>query len=506
MSSRTESLWHATHQLRSFVPLSADLVTDVAIVGGGISGLTAAVTLSRAGKHVVLLERDRIGSGETGNTTSHLTEAVDGRYQRIAKDFGVEGARLVARASREAIEWIERSICDSVQCGFQHLPGYLYTEREGDLKWLAEELDAARQAGCDVTWEDRPPVPFETRGAIRWNNQGQVHATAYLAALVDEAVSHGVQIHEATRVVGVHDGDPCRVDTPLGTVRAKHVFVAANVPVNNRVLLHTKIAAYRSYAIAAEMAAPEQAGLFWDTDDPYHYTRWQRVAGKSYVIVGGEDHKTGAEVDTDACYGRLLTYARQRYGVSDIAFQWSGQIIEPADGLPFIGRNSLSQNVYVATGYSGNGMTFGTAAGMIVSDLILDQPNPYAELFAATRIKALASAYDYVKENVQVAVRLITNRLTSINVEDQPIQTLRPGDGGIFESDEGKVAVCRDTKGVIHACSAVCTHLGCDVGWNEAEQTWDCPCHGSRFTPDGTVLNGPAVSDLRKIPVTTLTR
>ena len=506
MSSHTESLWRATHQLRSFPPLSADLAADVAIVGGGISGLTAAVILSRAGKRVVLLERDCIGSGETGNTTSHLTEAVDGSYQRIAKDFGAEGARLVARASRDAIDWIERSICDRVQCGFQRLPGYLYTEREVDLEWLADELDAARLAGCDVAWDDHPPVPFETRGAIRWNNQGQVHATVYLDALVDEAVANGVQIFETTRVVGVHDDEPCRVETGSGTVRANHVFVAANVPVNNRVFLHTKIAAYRSYAIAGQIGAPEAAALLWDTDSPYHYTRWQRVGGRSYLIVGGEDHKTGADVDTEACYGRLLTYARQRYGVSDVAFRWSGQIIEPADGLPFIGRNALSQHVYVATGYSGNGMTFGTVAGMLVGDQILGKPNLYVELFDATRIKPLASAYDYVKENVQVAVRLITNRLTSINVEDQPVQALRPGDGGIFESDEGKVAVCRDANGVIHACSAVCTHLGCDVGWNEAEQTWDCPCHGSRFSPAGTVINGPAVSDLRTIPVTTLAR
>ncbi len=506
MSSRTESLWHATHQLRSFTPLSGNHETDIAIVGGGITGLTAAVILSRAGQRVTILERDRIGSGETGNTTSHLTEAVDGRYQRIAKDFGSDGARLVARASREAIDWIERSICGGVQCGFQRLPGYLYTEREWDLEWLADELDAARTAGCDVVWDDHPPTPFPTRGAIRWNNQGQVHATAYLEALVDQALATGVRICDATRVVGVHDDEPCRVETTAGTVRANHVFVAANVPVNNRVLLHTKLAAYRSYAIAAAIDPPEVSGLLWDTDNPYHYTRWQRLGGQTYLIVGGEDHKTGEEVETEACYDRLLTYARQRYGISEVAFRWSGQIIEPADGLPFIGLNAMSQRVYVATGYSGNGMTFGTSAGMIVSDQILGKPNPYAELFDATRIKLLASAYDYVKENIQVAVHLITNRLTSIDVEDQPIQALRPGDGGIFESDEGKVAVCRDATGVIHACSAVCTHLGCDVGWNEAEQTWDCPCHGSRFSPDGAVLNGPAVGDLRRIPVTTLAR
>ena len=197
MSTRTESLWRATHPVRGFSPLAGDLLADVAIVGGGVSGLTAAVILSREGKRVVLVECDRIGSGETGNTTSHLTEAVDGRYHRLAKDFGVDATRLVAAASRDAISWIERSICGAVQCGFQRLPGYLYTERESDLGWLADELDAARQAGCDVEWDDRAPAPFDTRGAIRWNNQGQVHATAYLEALLTQALGHGVQIGRA---------------------------------------------------------------------------------------------------------------------------------------------------------------------------------------------------------------------------------------------------------------------------------------------------------------------
>jgi Rieske Fe-S protein len=289
-------------------------------------------------------------------------------------------------------------------------------------------------------------------------------------------------------------------------VRARHVFVAANVPINNRVLLHTKIAAYRSYAIAAEIQPAFPAALFWDTDEPYHYTRKHAVDGRMYLIVGGEDHRTGTETDTDACYQRLLAYARERFGIGGWRFRWSGQIIEPVDGLPFIGRNAAEQHVYVATGYAGNGMTFGTLAGMMVSDAILGRPNPYADLYDATRVKPIAAAVDYVKENVAFPVHLLTDRLTSINVEDKPIQTLQPGEGAILAADEGKIAACRDRGGTVHAVSAVCTHLGCDVAWNQAEQTWDCPCHGSRFAPDGKVINGPAVSDLRRVPVTTTAR
>ena len=507
MASRTESLWRATHQVGGFAPLDRNLDVDVAIVGGGISGLTAALILSRAGKRVALLERDTIGSGETGNTTSHLTEAVDGRYQTLIRDYGERGAGLVAQSSRDAIDWIESVVNEAgIDCGFLRVPGYLYTEREKDMAWLADELDAARRAGCAVEWTDQVPLPFQTHGGVRWDRQAQLHATAYLDGLLKEAISQGLQLYENTRVVGVHEDAPCRIETDRGTVRAGDVFVAANVPVNNRVLLHTKIAAYRSYAIAAAAPSGLPSGLFWDTDDPYHYTRTHDIDGQTYLIVGGEDHRTGKKIDTGECYERLVAYATERFRILNSEFRWSGQIIEPVDGLPFIGRNAVAQRVFVATGYSGNGMTFGTLAGMIVSDLIVGRANPYADLYDATRIKPIAAAVDYFKENVGFAAHLVTDRLTSLNAEDRPVQSLRPGEGGVFNSDEGKIAVCRDKQGAVHACSAVCTHLGCDVAWNASEQTWDCPCHGSRFACDGTVMNGPAVSDLRRVPVMTPTR
>jgi glycine/D-amino acid oxidase-like deaminating enzyme/nitrite reductase/ring-hydroxylating ferredoxin subunit len=507
MTYRTESLWNATHQLRRFAPLAGDRDTDVAVVGGGVSGLTAAVLLARSGKRVTIIERDHIGSGETGNTTSHLTEAVDARYQRLAKDFGEENASLVAASKRAAIDRIEAFTRETGHdCGFSRVPGFLYAERTQDVEGLANELDAARRAGCLVRWEDEVPLPFKTFGAVRWEHQAQVHATAYLEALLQDAAAHAVRIYENTRVVDVHGGDPCQVQTDRGAIRATDVFVAANVPVNNRVLLHTKIAAYRSYAIATDVRASQveaMRGLFWDTSDPYHYTRVHDIAGRTYLVVGGEDHRTGEEPGTDACYERLLAYAQQRFGITEAKYRWSGQIIEPVDGLPFIGLNTASRHVYVGTGYSGNGITFGTLAGMIVSDLITGRPNPYVSLYDATRVKPIASAYDYVAENVAFPAHLIKDRLTSLNSEDRPIESLRPGEGGVFSTPEGKLAVCRDRAGAVHSCSAVCTHLGCDVAWNHAEQTWDCPCHGSRFSPEGKVINGPAVTDLAWRPLPT---
>jgi len=505
MDSRTRSLWHATHQLRHFPPVSRDFEIDVAIAGGGISGLTAAVVLARAGRSVAVLERDDIASGETGHTTAHLTEAVDARYRTIAKDFGEEGARLVAESSRDAIDWIQRIVATGeLDVGFARVPGFLYTEHRFDLDMLAEELDAAHRAGCAVSWVDDVPLPFKTFGGVQWNRQAQIHATAYLGALADEALQHGVRIHEHTRVIEVTDGEPCRVATDHGEIRARDVFVAANVPVNNRVLLLTKIAAYRSYALAADGASPFAPGLFWDTADPYHYTRRAMIGSRAYVIVGGEDHRTGQDVDTEQHYARLRSYAHERFGFAQETFRWSGQIIEPVDGLPYIGLNAASGHVYVATGYAGNGMTFATLAGLMVSDQMLGHSNPYAELYKATRVKPVAAAVDYVAENVMFPAHLVRDRLTSLDAERGTPDALRPGEGGIFTGDQGKVAVSRGGDGSLHAVSPVCTHLGCDVAWNHAEQTWDCPCHGSRFSPVGQVINGPAVNDLepRPIPLT----
>ena len=413
------SLWRATRQLGGFAPLTGSLDVDVAVVGGGITGITAAVLLCRAGQRVALLERDTIASGETGNTTSHLTEAIDARYRTLIQDFGEDNARLVAQSSRDALNWIEAIVREAgIECGFRRVPGYLYTERQQDLESLANELDAARRAGGEVQWTDTVPLPFRTEGAVRWDNQGQFQATAYLEGVLKEAITHGLQVFENTRVLGVHEDAPCRVETDRGTVRAADVFIAANVPVNNRVLLHTKVAAYRSYAIAAEVPPDFVHGLFWDTDDPYHYTRAQATGGKTYLIVGGEDHKTGEETDTDRCFDRLLAYTIERFGSLSPQFRWSGQIIEPADGLPYIGRNAVAQRVFVSTGYAGNGMTFGTLAGMIAADLILGHANPYASLYDATRVKPIASAVDYVTENIGYAAHLITDRLTSLNVEE----------------------------------------------------------------------------------------
>jgi glycine/D-amino acid oxidase-like deaminating enzyme/nitrite reductase/ring-hydroxylating ferredoxin subunit len=513
LSGRPRPLWLASGPARTAdatarAPLAGDVETDVAIVGAGMTGLTAAFHLAAAGQRVVVIDRDRVGGGETGHTTAHLTEIVDTRYQELSSKFGADGARQVAESSRVAMDEIERlASWLRIACGFERLDGFLYTERQDAVADLQKEAEAARSAGVDAEYVTNVPLPFRTIGGMRVRNQAQMHPIVYLRGIAAYLAKQGVGIHESTMAREIHDGEPCRVVTDRGEIRARDVIVAAHVPISNRVLLHTKLAAYRSYAIAARIASGSAPrGLFWDTEHPYHYTRAQNVGRGTYLIVGGEDHKTGTEEETSERFVRLDEYTRARYPIERIGYRWSGQIIEPADGLPYIGRNAMSSHLHVATGYSGNGMTFSTLAGMMLSDQILGRENKYAGLYAATRITPIASAVDYVTENVDFPKYLILDRLTRADVEEGTPEALRAGEGGIFKMNGKKAAICRDRDGRQHHLSPVCTHLGCDVRWNDAETTWDCPCHGSRFAPDGRVINGPATADLSRLESPVQTR
>jgi len=504
-SDVNESIWISTAPGTSFPSLDRDLKVDVAIVGGGITGLTAATILKKAGMSVAVLELGSIASAETGHTTAHLTEAVDAGYRDVASDFGPEGAALVAQGGRDAIRFIEElSTTQGIDCGFERLPAFFYTESEADLEMLREEANASANAGLDASFVTDTPLPFSTKGAVRYENQAQFHPREYLLPLAKQIVGNGSHVFENSGAIGFKDGSPCEVQTGKGTVTADAIFVAAHVPVNDLVAIFTKIAAYRSYAMAIEVSSPLAPGLFWDTEDPYHYTRSYRSGQRNILIVGGEDHKTGMEKDTEEPFRKLEEYARSRFGLMKVLHRWSGQIIEPHDGLPFVGRNPMSKNLYVATGYSGQGMTFGTLSGMVVADLILGRENKYAALLDATRVKPIAAAKDYITENVDFPKRFILDRIFRANVEGHSVDDLSAGEGKILSIKGKKVALYRDESGHLDALSPVCPHMQCDVAWNTHEKSWDCPCHGSRFTCEGKVVNGPAVTNLKRIDPTEL--
>jgi len=501
MPNYTNSLWSETAPTPRYPALAGDVTYDVAVIGGGITGISTACLLQQAGRRVAVIEARRIGKGETGKTTAHLTAALDTRYHVLASRFGADGARLVADGQRAAIDRIGRFVDElKIGCDFRRVPGFLYAERPEEKDELLREAEAARRAGVTAAVKSAVPLPFPTLLGLRFEDQATFHPRLYLQALAEAFVAAGGAIHEETQVVDVQDGDPCRMITDRGVVTAAAVIVAAHVPITNRFLLHTQLAAYRTYGISMEMPFATD-GLFWDMGDPYHYARLQRIADRTYVIVGGEDHKVGEEDDTTIPFERLEAYVRARYRYEPAAtdYRWSGQIIESADGLPYVGRNSLSSHVFVATGYGGNGMTNGTLAAMVLADEVCGRRSRFRELLDATRIKPLAAAKAFVAENVDYPKHLLKDRLPLPGAAE--LARLAPGEGEVLSLRGQRLAVYRNANGELSALSPVCTHLGCLVHWNTTEKSWDCPCHGSRFDPHGRILNGPAVTPLEAKPL-----
>lgn len=496
------SLWTATTLLPHHPALEQDLETSVAVIGGGIAGLTAALDLQLAGIQAVVLEARRLGAGETGHTSAHLTELIDSRYHVLESKFGRDGARLAAEASRAAIDAIEDFTHEfKAPCGFQRVPGFLYAETEAQEAELRRETESLMRAGAEVAWLDAPPTPFRVRAAIRIERQAQLDPMEYLGQLAAQFIAAGGRIFEQSEVVSVQDGSPCRVHlSSKHIVTAENVFVLAHVPVTNLLKLHTKISAHRSYAIATRMTRALPSGLFWDMEKPYHYMRTHQTERNSLLIVGGEDHKTGHAPDPHGePFARLAKFAATHFGAGDVVYRWSGQIIEPADGLPFIGKNPGEEHVYVATGFSGTGLTLGTVAGVMLADAARGIGSPWAELFSPARLKPIAQAKEFVTENVDFPAAVVRDRFDRGEV---PLAAdVAPGEGRLVRANGKMLAVYRSLNGTLTACSAVCTHLGCYVHWNGAERTWDCPCHGSRFGPRGSVLNGPATRALDRATI-----
>jgi glycine/D-amino acid oxidase-like deaminating enzyme/nitrite reductase/ring-hydroxylating ferredoxin subunit len=490
MKRSRESLWLRTSADPGFPPLSGDVTVDVCVVGAGIAGITAAHLLQRAGKRVAVLDQGKVGNGVTGFTTAHLTEALDTRYFELRRTFGDEGARLAAHSQRAAIDQIARTVEEEkLECDFRHLPGYLYSERSPEQ--IEREHDAARACGVQVELIDGAPLPFPTRKALRFDRQAQFHPLRYLVPLARRIVERGGLVHEQTRALEVRDGEPCTVRTAQGEVKAAHVLVCTHTPVNDRFFMHTKLAQYRSYVVTAR-PAQRIDGLFWDDADPYHYLRMH----DDQLIVGGEDHKVGQKGNTNEPYARLREYLRARFGC-EVDDEWSAQVVEPVDGLPYIGRNSLDARVFIATGFSGNGMTGGTVAGLLLADLVLGNANPWALLYKPTRVTP-AAGFEWTKENVDYPLHLmfdVVRRAQAVALESVP-----PGEGRLVTVNGKKLAAFRDEEGKVTLLSPTCTHMACTVRWNPAERSWDCPCHGARYDVDGEVLNGPAIQPLKKQP------
>ena len=505
---QTKSIWMQRGDITSPGPLSKNVVTDVCVVGAGIAGMTTAYLLLREGKSVVVLDDGPIGGGQTQRTTAHLTNAIDDRYIHIESWHGKDGARMAAESHTAAIDRIEAiAKQENIECEFERLDGYLVGSSGDSQEILQQELLAARRAGLSQV-ELLPHCPvfeFGSAPCLRFPSQGQIHPIKYLTGLKQAIQRMGGLIFTQSRVEQIESGPPAMVHTYSGTtVTAHSVVVATNSPFNDFVTIHTKQAAYISYVLGFEVPRGSvKRALVWDTESPYHYIRLQALpeseSNGELLIVGGEDHKTGQANDAEERYRRIEEWTRTRFPASGkILYRWSGQVLETIDGLAFIGRNPLDgPNVYIATGDSGQGMTHGTIAGILLTDLIVERQNPWSTLYDPSR-KTLRAAGRYLQENLNVAAQY-TAWVTAGDVDST--QSIAPGTGAIVRAGLSKVAAYRDEHGVLHQCSAVCPHLGGLVEWNRNESTWDCPCHGSRFDKDGHLLIGPANSDLETIPV-----
>jgi glycine/D-amino acid oxidase-like deaminating enzyme/nitrite reductase/ring-hydroxylating ferredoxin subunit len=469
-----------------------DKIFDVMIVGGGVTGITTALELQKAGKSCIVTEAHSLCFGTSGGTTAHLNTFFDTTYDQVQSDFGEDNAQLLANAASKALELYRSNVeTYAIDCGYEQKDGYVYSQDEKQTEELQKMFESSKKAGVDVAYTDRIPVPIEFAKAIVYREQANVHASRYVFALAKAFEDAGGVIVQNCRVEDFKGDHTLEVQTSQGVIKANVLIWATHIPPGIN-LLHFRCAPYRSYAMAVTLndeTYPD--GLAYDMYDPYHYYRTQEIDGKKYLIVGGEDHKTAHEQNTDMCFTRLEAHVRTYFNVKEIAFQWSSQYFEPADGLAYIGHlPGNPDNVLVATGYGGNGMTYSHIAAITFRQLITTGESEYAKLFDPDRLKPVAGFANFVKENLDVVKEFIGKRLSKEKLSE--LTELAPGEGKVVKYEGKSLAIYKDENGELHAVNPVCTHAKCTVGWNTVEKSWDCPCHGARYTADGEVLTGPA--------------
>jgi glycine/D-amino acid oxidase-like deaminating enzyme/nitrite reductase/ring-hydroxylating ferredoxin subunit len=496
-NAATSPLWQDEPRQLQFGPPREDVRVDVAIIGGGITGATTAWLLKRAGRTVALVERRQCGGGDTGHTTAHLTAVTDTPLTELIDRMGPDHAQAVWDAGFAAIQQIhDIATREAIACAFRWVTGYYFARDGEDLEaartGLEQLAQAAANLGFDASYLDRVPV-FDRPG-VAFPGQARFHPLRYLHALVSCLPGDGSVVFEDTEVTDVTD-DPLTVHAGGRRVQADYLVTATHAPLMSALggvratHLQTDLFAYSTYAIAGRLppgSVPE--GLYWDNADPYTYLRVDAVDDHDRLILGGEDHRTGQVADTTACFDALVHRLLEIAPRAEVTHRWSGQVIETRDGLPYIGE--LAPRRFCATGFAGNGMTFGTLGGMMAADAVLGRANPWTTLFDIHRTQLLTGMWDYLRENSSYPYYLIRDRFAG--AETRTLRDVPRGEGRIVELDGRDEAVYREESGVVVRLSPICTHMGCKVAWNRAERTWDCPCHGSRFTPQGEVLAGPA--------------
>lgn len=502
-TGKSRSVWMDNPDMPAFPPLEKNAEADVCIVGAGIAGLTTAYYLTQEKKTVIVVDDRRIGGGETESTTAHLASALDDRFTELTRIHGKELTKIAAESHRTAIDQMEEIIKrERISCDFARVDGYLFaaSHAEEERQLLEKERDAALAVGMPgVTLVEHAPLAGDVTGpALLFPRQGQFHPRKYLHGLARAVVRNGGKIFCDTHVTDVMDEKTPGVRTRTNHhIRARSLVLATNAPIYDNVAIYGSQAPYRTYAMSFTIpAGAVPRALYWDTADPYHYARL--AENDTLLIVGGEDHKTGQANDASLRFQRLEQWTRARFPQArDVVHRWSGQVMETADGLALIGsRPGTNASIYIATGDSGHGMTHGTIAGILLTDLILNRNNAWEEVYDPSR-KRVKAAGSLLRENMNVAGQMAKHLTPAPTSAD--IETIAADSGRVVQKGLSKLAIYRDAAGKPHTFSAVCPHKGCIVAWNSLEKSWDCPCHGSRFAAHGQVLNGPSISDLKTV-------
>lgn len=483
-----------TTETTDYDQLEADIEVDVAVLGGGITGITTAAELTDAGKSVAVVERDRIVESVTGHTTAKLTSLHGLRYDHLIDHFGEEQARQYAEANQSAIDYVESTAAEhDIDCHFERRPAYTYSR--DDREQIEDEVDAAQRLNLPASFEESTDLPFETAAAIRLDSQALFHPRKYLLGLAETIPDDDSYVFENTTATDVEDGSPCTVSTDGGTITADAVVVATHFPVFDKARYYERLYPKRSYVLAVRLKEDVPRGMYYNPEKPYFSVRPAPAGDGSMALVGGQNHRTGHGGNVESRYEALRQEASDRFDIDEVVYRWSTQDYVSVDGVPFIGPiGSGSENVYAATGFGGWGMSNGIVAGKLLSDLMVTGESPLADVFHPIRFNEDASRGDFCRHNVHD----VSHYLEDYNdyLQEADVQSIDSGEGKVLQIDGEPVAVSRDEDGLVHAASAICTHMGCLVHWNADDQSWDCPCHGSRFDRDGDVLNTPANSGL----------
>lgn len=503
----SQSLWqHTADEIaRSAIK---DSTYDVIIAGAGITGITLGLYLQKKGLRCIILESNTVCFGTTGGTTAHINTLLDTPYSDIIKNFGEDNALLVAQAVKEALELIKANIQEhDIQCDFGETSAYLIAQDEEQVKELEEIHEACEKLRVDTKFTNSITAKLPFIKAMEIPSQAKFNPVEYVYALAEAFERLGGVIVQQCRVLNhqaqvdsVTQSDIIEVGTSLERSFYGKSFVSAtHIPTGVNVL-HFRCAPYRSYAMALKLDEDYPEGLIYDMYDPYHYYRTQEINGEKYFIAGGEDHKTGHEENTEKCFHALEAHVRKFFEVKEVTHKWSSQYYEPADGLPYIGKHpGDTRNVYVATGYGGNGITYSNVATILLADLIMNRNSQYENVFSPNRVKPIAGFSNYIKENADVVKQFISKWFSSEELES--LAGLASNEGRVVTYNDRKMALYKDSEGNLHAVNPTCTHLKCSVTWNVVEESWDCPCHGARYNTDGEVLNGPALKDLEQVEV-----